>query len=199
MRKSKHQTNVKEWAVLYKSGVPLREIAKRYGSRHSVVTNNLKKIGVFKPISNSNAAKNFNPLDRYNSLVIKNDTGCWGWVGSVQTKGYGMFRASGKKYLAHRFSYEIHKGETLNKCVCHTCDNRLCSNPDHLFLGTNQDNTLDMMIKGRHRNAKFCGLDVIKIKEALASGVSVAELSKLYKVERELISDIKFGKTWKFV
>lgn len=83
------------------------------------------------------------------------ETGCWNFTGAVHTNnGYGCIGKDGKKVYAHRFSYELHKGSIpAGMLVCHTCDNRRCVNPDHLWLGTYQDNISDMVAKGRHRNA----------------------------------------------
>ena len=76
------------------------------------------------------------------------DSGCWEWVGPRQPNGYGVI-AEGLS--THRFSYERFKGAIpLGMCVLHSCDNKICVNPEHLFLGTNNDNTQDMMAKGRN-------------------------------------------------
>jgi hypothetical protein len=86
---------------------------------------------------------------RFETLYTRTD-GCWIWQGSpYRQTGYGRF---GNK-LAHRLSYEKHKGDIPDgMIVCHRCDTPLCINPDHLFLGTMRDNSLDMSSKGRARN-----------------------------------------------
>lgn len=82
---------------------------------------------------------------------------CWMWKGA--TRGmplqglYGDFQFRKTRIAAHRFSYTISKGRIpIGLYACHKCDNTLCVKPDHLFLGTNQDNQLDASRKGRSRN-----------------------------------------------
>lgn len=72
-------------------------------------------------------------------------SGCWLWNGPIDSYGYGMH---GKR-RAHRFSFEIHNSPPGDLFVCHRCDNPPCVNPDHLFLGTQQDNMNDMVAKDR--------------------------------------------------
>ena len=80
-------------------------------------------------------------------------TPCWLWKARINTSGYGYFKSPvGDK--AHRYSYTIGKGEIPDGLlVCHKCDNPPCTNPDHLFLGSHQDNMDDMHAKGRARAA----------------------------------------------
>ncbi len=78
-------------------------------------------------------------------------SGCWLWTHSTFKTGYGKFRIgrSGTHY-AHRLAYELHHGVAPGKAfVCHRCDNRLCINPEHLFLGDALTNNRDMAAKGR--------------------------------------------------
>jgi len=74
---------------------------------------------------------------------------CWLWMGSGPD-GYGGFKLDGRWLLAHRVAYEFEVGQVpAGLCVCHTCDVRKCVRPDHLFIGTNQDNVDDRQAKGR--------------------------------------------------
>ncbi len=88
----------------------------------------------------------------YEKFVIRNEQGCWGWSGCKPANpGYGQFRHGMNLERAHRASWKIHFGEIpKGMYVLHTCDNRTCSNPEHLFLGTQTDNMRDMIQKGNH-------------------------------------------------
>lgn len=79
--------------------------------------------------------------------------GCWEWTGAtVGHMGYGWMRFDGRSQLAHRVSFLVYQGEIPDGMqVMHTCDNPLCVRPDHLCLGTDDDNKDDMVAKGRSR------------------------------------------------
>lgn len=145
----------------------------------------------------------------YEKNVIKNE-GCWDWKNVPHHSGYALlnFGENHKNLLAHRASWIIHFGEINDsQKVLHRCDNKKCTNPEHLFLGTLKDNTQDMLKKGRgnrahgenHCHAKLNEEQVKKIKELLYLGVTVTRLSKDFNISSGAIQGIKNGITWKHV
>lgn len=79
---------------------------------------------------------------------------CWLWKGANNGRGYGRLRFRGKYYAAHRLAFELSSGKAPQLCVLHSCDNPPCCNPKHLREGTNEENSLDMIRRGRSRRGK---------------------------------------------
>jgi hypothetical protein len=78
------------------------------------------------------------------------ENGCLEWMAGGIKDGYGVFGLSRDSFLAHRIAYFLDSGtDPVEMCVCHSCDNPKCVNPEHLFLGTDDDNVQDKMRKGR--------------------------------------------------
>lgn len=91
------------------------------------------------------------PEERFNKNVNKT-LSCWLWEGCTNKAGYGVLNVHTKQTMAHRFSWSIINGFIpKGMFVCHHCDNPPCVRPDHLFLGTQDDNIHDMIAKGRAR------------------------------------------------
>lgn len=102
-----------------------------------------------------------NDIKRFISKIIQQPNGCWHYIGAKDADGYGMFWYNGKTIGAHRFSAEfLGKLNVSNACVCHSCDNPICVNPRHLFIGTSQQNTADRHKKGRSVKGSSVGTSV---------------------------------------
>lgn len=138
--------------------------------------------------------------------VIKHE-GCWDWRLTKSGK-YGRLFYCGKVIPAHRASYLIHRGDIpSNLFVLHKCDNPICTNPDHLFLGTTSDNHRDMIAKNRSnpprgeraRASKLTEEKVKEIRRLLALGVMAIRIANDLGVHKTTVSDIKLGKTWKHI
>ncbi len=148
--------------------------------------------------------------DRFWQKVQKSGHGfgdCWVWTGSVSVRGYGTLLVSGRTIQAHRISYEMHHGEIAQRLqVCHSCDNRRCVNPSHLWLGTAADNARDRDSKGRgafgrrNFNTKLTEREVREIRRRYAAGGVVArELASEYGVATSTVGNILNGYHWKHV
>jgi len=133
------------------------------------------------------------------------NSGCWLWAGVILDNGYGQIRVDNKKWLAHRLSWSLNKGEIPGGAlVLHRCDVRACVNPDHLFTGTHQDNINDCIAKGRYPNKggdtapyrKLTGDGVLAIREAMDRGETQAAIAERYGISRQNVSAIKRGKSW---
>ncbi len=114
--------------------------------------------------------------------------------------GYGKFWIDNRQYRAHRVSWNIHFGDIpKGLLVLHKCDNPSCVNPSHLFLGTNEDNTRDMVLKNRNTgNKRLSETDVLTIRALFHwSKFSTVEIAKEYGMTNPNIHLIVKGKSWK--
>jgi len=153
--------------------------------------------------SGNPSKKRRNQTERFYDFVKKTES-CWAWTGRCTEFGYGQFKdmRTYKTVLAHRFSYEIHKGPIpKGLCVLHHCDNPPCVNPDHLFLGTHKDNTQDAAKKQRmaygekHNKTTILKKDVEYIRNAFPK-TPVHQLASQFNVCRQTIYNITHYKTW---
>jgi len=142
----------------------------------------------------------------WDKVKITGPENCWNWLASTQSKGYGSFAIKPRKtVLAHRFAYELAKGKIpKGQCIMHTCDNRLCCNPDHLKTGSMAANNRDMREKHRHAfgerhgNSKLSANQVINMRSDYRDGKYTHEdYADIFEVNKLTAKDAIEGNTWK--
>jgi len=162
------------------------------------------------------SGKKKDPKERLMAFVgVVPETGCWMFGGCVSNAGYGLFNPFGKNVSAHRASWTLFRGEIpSDRHVLHTCDVKLCVNPDHLYLGTPSQNAQDAIERGqketgdrhwRRRNpdrqrgndAPHRTLNEDQVKEIRASKDTQTSLAARYGVTQASISQIILRKSWK--
>lgn len=149
------------------------------------------------------------PETRFWMRVHRGDdpAACWLWTGSTDSSGYGNFRVAQRATRTHRYSWELHRGPIPDGLqVLHHCDVRRCVNPDHLFLGTNDDNVADKVAKGR--NVSFSGSrngsarltedQVASIRQAYQPGLAKV-LARQYGVSDQTVLNIVHRRKWRSV
>jgi len=132
------------------------------------------------------------------------ESGCWIWIGSLNLGGYGK-TGLGKGFgiSAHRASYEEKFGKIPNGLMAlHSCDVKCCVNPDHIFLGTQQDNMDDKVSKNRQANGEKHGMSKLKEEEAKEIKYSKEEtniLASRFNCSKVTIRQIRQGLFWKHI
>ena len=155
---------------------------------------------------------------------------CWEWTGKIRNNGYGEYTHivnGNKKYiLAHRGSYEVFKGKIQDGLyVCHSCDNKKCVNPDHLWVGTGKDNMQDCLKKGRLKKttgykhteetkakfklrsrpqkkgeaswlSKLNEEKVLEIRELLEQNIKTKDIAEKYGISASQVNNIRNRTSW---
>lgn len=152
-----------------------------------------------------NPTKVIDPAYFAERSVVNPDTGCHEWSRHINEGGYGTLKYRRKQWMAHRFAWQFWRGAIpFEMIVCHRCDNRRCINPDHLFLGTTQDNVDDKMRKGRFVASRGEKSGTAKLTDAQALAIrldsrSQATIAKDYGISQSMVSFIKAGMCWSTV
>jgi len=147
--------------------------------------------------------------DKFWARVAKRgDDECWLWTKAHDRYGYGKFQFQHRRkkqcVKAHRTAYMLVHGREIGpeEFVCHTCDNRSCSNPAHLVLGDNDFNMADCVSKGRaakghrHPNAKLTETQVVEIRRRVDAGEIRSALAREFGVSKSTITYV-MGRGWK--
>lgn len=124
---------------------------------------------------------------------------CWIWTASRDGMGYGMYAHT----RAHRFSWMLHHGPIpAGMCVLHRCDTPACVRPEHLFLGTRDDNMRDRQAKGRQARgeragrARLSAADVREARRLRAAGRRIKDIAAQFGVSDSTISHACLGRSW---
>lgn len=136
---------------------------------------------------------------RFRGRIRILDNGCHEWLGYVMKSGYGQVGYMGKVIYTHRAAWLAFRGDPGDAYVLHRCDNRRCVNPDHLFLGSFQDNMDDMVAKKRHAYGERNGHAKLTENDAraiMASEESLVALAKRYGISPVSVWQVRHGKTW---
>jgi hypothetical protein len=149
------------------------------------------------------------PIEFWGRVDKRAQEPCWVWTGSKTNIGYGQTWTKQGARLAHREAYARAKGPIPDgSIVRHTCDNRLCVNPDHLLVGSLSDNTQDMISRGRNNPPKGARNGMSKITDDIAREIRklapsfygrYRELAAHFGISIMTISNVATGKTWKHV
>lgn len=135
------------------------------------------------------------------------ETGCWIWTASL-SHGYGQLNVDRKIIRAHRIAWLVYRGPIPSHLfVCHHCDTRICCNPDHLYLGTAQQNSKDAFRRGRNdvpRNtqgerAHFARLTAAQVIQIRADPRSNLEVATELGMSRSTIEKIRNRLLWKHI
>lgn len=128
---------------------------------------------------------------------------CWPWQGAITSHGYGCFKYGPRIVGAHKVAYLLAKGEVpAGMEIMHSCDNRPCCNPEHLSLGTRQDNVADKVRKGRsakHSKKNTLNPEAVREIRRLRGIEPSGSLAKRFNVEQPHIINVWNRKVWKHV
>lgn len=139
-------------------------------------------------------------IERLRQSSHQTDQGCIVWDGA-RSNGYGQLYWKGRQIGAHRASWQASNGKKVPSglLVCHHCDNRLCINSEHLFLGTPRQNSADMIAKNRQAKGDHVGTSKLSKKEVLMirrSKQNISQIARTFGISRGNVRFIRQGITW---
>jgi len=138
--------------------------------------------------------------ERFWSKVDRRDEkDCWEWASTIDAGGYGRFHHQRHGLKAHRVAYTLVNGRIPGGLiVCHACDNRRCVNPDHLFLGTPRENSVDASRKNR-RTTKLTPDDIRTIRERKRNGETHRSIAAAFGIGHGVVGQIVRREIWSHV
>ena len=139
----------------------------------------------------------------FEKIRVSPNTGCWLWTAGMYPDGYGSFNMRGRIDKAHRQSWRIHNGEIPKGAhVLHTCDVRSCVKPAHMYLGDNDSNVRDRVIRGRSasmpgvKNPR-CKLTPEQVEAIRNDPRGEDRVGPDYKISPRQVGRIRSNKQWK--
>ena len=137
-------------------------------------------------------------LERVLANVMTNENGCWIWMAARTQGGYGALWLDGEVKYTHRVVGVLCLAldENSGQYVLHNCDTPACCNPNHLRLGSHQENMADASAKGR-LSKKLTPTEVIEIRRLRAEGHTQQDLADRFGVSRMTIRQIERRETWR--
>ena len=146
--------------------------------------------------------------DKIDRLTLTSDKGCWQWEGIVDKRDRrAVIKVGTRRWTVARVLMFLLHGEIGELQACHSCDNPICVNPDHIWLGTCKDNQVDKWRKGRaviklgedSAVSKLTEAGVREIRSMKMDGVAVTDIASKFKVCVAAVYKVLNGKTWKHV
>lgn len=147
--------------------------------------------------------------ERFWAKVRKRKSGCWEWVGAIHRKGYGVIYVlngehKSKAHRAHRVAWFLHYGVWPTKWILHTCDNRKCERPKHLYEGTGKDNSDDRENRGRGKQPRgirngHAKLNAAKVRIIRLTNLPDEVWAERFGVAKTTVMQARIGVKWKWL
>jgi len=198
------------WTILEKSSVKKKSRGLHFLCKCDCGMERIvRKQCLIEGNSNSCGCKKYGPVkDKIFNNIKKNENGCWEWTGGLSARGYASMHYEGKRTPLHRLSYILFRGPIPNdKLACHTCDNKKCINPDHIYIGTHKTNFRDAKERNRlrtrrgsaHPSSKLNEDKVRFIRFHYQNGFDIREMSSFFGVTKSILYQTAKGQRWKHV